>query len=65
MIFIARGLGIGATCYSVNFIPWNTWWGILIWAVFLVAIIAMVVCIYKYMDKIQQFLKQKTKKYKK
>ncbi|MBQ8296116.1 MAG: TVP38/TMEM64 family protein [Clostridia bacterium] len=56
MILIARVLGVAGTCFSVDFIPFNTWWGILIWGLFFAAIVTVFILIYKYMDKIQNFL---------
>jgi len=58
MVFITRIIGIAGTCYSFNFIPFDTWWGLLIWGVFFAAIITAFLLIYKYMDKIQRFLKR-------
>ena len=58
MIVITRLIGIAGTCYSFNFIPFDTWWGLLIWGVFISAIVVAFIFIYKYMDRIQQFLKR-------
>lgn len=67
MIVVCRILGVAGTCYSVDFIPFNTWWGILIWIAFFALILAAFIVIYKNMDKIQEKLKHskwfhKTKK---
>ncbi len=38
MIIITRLISVVSTAYSFNFIPFNTWWGILIWVFIAVAI---------------------------
>ena len=58
VIFLARAIGIAATCYSIDFIPFNTWWGITLWIVFLTIVVISFIFIYKNMDKIQAKLKQ-------
>ena len=62
MIVCARGIGVAATCYSFDFIPWTTWWGMLIWGALICALVFAFIFIYKYMDKIQAFFKKRTKK---
>lgn len=61
MIIITRIISIFATCFSVDFIPLNTWWGITLWAVFFVGVILVFVLLYKRMDKIQAWIKRKRK----
>ena len=63
MITICRAIGIAGTCYSVDLIPFNTWWGISIWiALALITILAFVL-IYKNLDKIQaRFRRRKHRK---
>ena len=64
MIFVSRVLAVFATCYSVEFIPLNTWWGMLLWGLFILAIVGIFILIYKNMDKIQakiQDIKKKRK----
>ncbi len=59
MIIISRIISIATTCFSFELIPFNTWWGILIWAgIFLFVIVAFIV-IYKNLDKINDWLKKK------
>ena len=65
MMTITRLIGISATCYSFNFIPWNTWWGLLIWGILIASVIGAFFLVYKYMDRIQLFLKKKRGKRKK
>ncbi len=48
VISLSRVLGVAATCYSVNLIPFNTWWGIALWIAFAVAAVAVFVCAYKH-----------------
>ncbi len=59
MIVAARSLGIFATCYSVNFIPFNTWWGIAIWIALLALIVTAFVLLYKNLDSLNEFFKTK------
>lgn len=54
IILFSRALGIAATCFSVDFIPFNTWWGIVIWCIFALILTAVFVIVYKNMEKIQQ-----------
>ena len=55
MIAISRSITIASTCYTLSFIPLNTWWGILIWAI-LIAIVAIgVFLLYKNLDKLQEW----------
>lgn len=62
MIVVSRVLAIAGTCYSIDFIPFNTWWGITIWLVFFAVIVVAFFLIYKNMDKIQNTLKRWRKK---
>ena len=59
MITIARVIAIVTTCYSVNIIPLNTWWGILIWVGLLAVFTLAFILIYKNMDKLQKWLANK------
>ncbi len=58
IITLSRLLVVTGTCYSFEFIPLNTWWGLLIWAVFIVAIVTVFILAYKNLDKIQEWLKR-------
>ena len=62
MILLTRLVGIAGTCYSFDFIPFNTWWGLMIWGISLALILFAIIIFYKNMDKIQRFLKRKKKK---
>ena len=54
---IARSFSVFATSYSLNgsIIPYNTWWGILIWCLIGIAIIALFVLLFKKGDKIEKW----------
>lgn len=62
MVFISRFLAIVCTCYSIQFIPFNTWWGILLWLFFIAIIITVFIFVYKNMDKLQHWFSKKFKK---
>ncbi len=62
VIFISRLVGIAATCYSIDLIPFNTWWGIMLWVLFIVGIVIAIIVLYKNIDKIQRYLHRKKKK---
>ena len=62
MIVLSRIVSVSTTCYSINFIPFNTWWGLLIWGVLFALIIVSFIWIYKNLDKIQNRFQQKFKK---
>ena len=59
MIVLARSIGIFATCYSVNFIPFDVWWGILIWCVLIALLITAFVLLYKNLDTLNDFFKSR------
>lgn len=62
VVLLARAIGIAGTCYSVNIIPFNTWWGILIWLSIIFLVVVTVVVLYKKLDDINAWLKEKRKK---
>lgn len=53
MISLSRLFAITTTCYSIQLIPFNTWWGLLTWGVLFVAIALVFWVTYKNMDNIQ------------
>lgn len=61
MIIISRILQISVTCYSLDIIPFNTWWGLLIWVVFFTILLTIFVIIYKNIDKIQEWISKRFK----
>lgn len=65
VILLSRALALSATCFSVDFIPFNTWWGIALWCVFAAVLTVVFVLIYKNIDKIQQKINQIKRKNKK
>ncbi len=64
MIIIARAISVSTTCFSFDFIPFNTWWGILCWVLIGVFVAVLFILFYKNQDKIQRWL-NKRKKFKK
>ena len=65
MIVVSRILQISVTCYSIDLIPFTTWWGLLIWIVFFAVLLVGFVIVYKNIDKIQQWISNRFKKDKK
>ena len=61
MIIITRLLSCLTVSYSLDLIPFNEWWGILIWAVIAVLVVLAFWLVIKYSDKIDKFLKNKFK----
>ena len=53
MIILTRLVSISATCYSVNFIPFNTWWGLLAWGILFVLVAVGFWLVYKNIEKLQ------------
>ncbi len=62
VIFCARFIGITATCYSIDFIPFNTWWGLLLWIVLAIVMIVTFIVIYRNLEHIQRFFLRKKRK---
>ncbi len=59
MIIITRAISVLTTSYSLDLIPFNTWWGLLIWAFLIGAIVVIFWLVCKYSDKIDAFIKKK------
>lgn len=62
MIIVVRLITVFISSYSMNnsIIPYNTWWGIVLWIIFIILTIVATILICKYGDKIQlKFKKQK------
>jgi uncharacterized membrane protein YdjX (TVP38/TMEM64 family) len=59
MMICTRILSIFATCYSVDFIPFNTWWGIVIWIILFAGIIVGFLLFYKYADNLQKWAQKR------
>lgn len=64
MITITRIINIVVSAYSVNgsIIPYNTWWGILLWIAVFILVAALCYAIYKHGDKIENLFKSKFSK---
>lgn len=64
MITITRIINIVVSSYSVNgsIIPYNTWWGILLWIAVFILVAALCYVIYRHGDKIENFFKSKFSK---
>ena len=60
MITVARTISVFTTAYSVNgnLIPYDTWWGIVIWAVLIVGTFFLVKIVYSNSEKIEKFFKR-------
>lgn len=61
MITITRLIGVFSTAYSFELIPFNTWWGLLIWAIILALIVLSFYLVLKHYEKIDKFIKTKLK----
>ncbi|MBR7186597.1 MAG: TVP38/TMEM64 family protein [Clostridia bacterium] len=59
VILISRILAIFVTSYSITLIPFNTWWGLLIWAILLALVIALFILLYKKSDAILGWFEKK------
>ncbi len=61
MLTITRLISVFTTCYSIDgkIIPYDTWWGILIWAVLIIASVVICYFVYKNGEKIENYFKNK------
>ena len=64
MIVICRVISVFTTAYSLsgNIIPFNTWWGILLWIFIVIFTIFLSVIFYKKSDNIEKFIKNKLRR---
>lgn len=64
MITVTRIVNISVSSYSVNgsLIPYDTWWGIVLWFVVFIAVGALCYFVYKYGEKIEEYFKLKFKR---
>lgn len=62
MIIITRLISVFTTSFSLQLIPFNTWWGITIWILLSAAVVVSFWLVWKYSDRIDGFLKSKFKK---
>ncbi|MDE6967880.1 MAG: VTT domain-containing protein [Clostridia bacterium] len=49
-------IGQAGTMDIMAKIPLNTWWGILIWVILVIAVLAMMICLWKYSDKLENWI---------
>ena len=61
MMIVCRIIGVTTTCYSIQLLPFNTWWGLLGWGLIYAAVIVAFVLFYKNLDKINAWLKKRKK----
>ena len=63
MIVITRIISVFASSYSMNnsIIPYDTWWGLILWAIFIALTIVAMIIIYKKGDKIEKIFQKKKK----
>lgn len=59
MIVVCRIVNLTGTTFSIDFIPFNTWWGLLIWGALGILFGVLFVFIYKNTDKISEWAKNK------
>jgi len=67
MIFITRIISVFTSSFSMNnsLIPYDTWWGIVIWIVFFAFTFLATYFIYTKGEKISSFISKKLKRKKK
>ncbi len=59
MQIITRPIGITVTCLSaetISFIPFDTWWGILIWIILGVGLCVMMFAVWKYSSRLEKYM---------
>ena len=61
MILIVRTITVFISCYSINnsLIPYDTWWGAVIWIVYFIFAVIAAIFIYKKGDKIENFIRKR------
>lgn len=59
VILLSRILAIFTTSYSVTLIPFNTWWGLLLWAVLISLVVVLFIVLYKKSDAILGWFEKK------
>ncbi|MGN1060464.1 MAG: TVP38/TMEM64 family protein [Candidatus Coproplasma sp.] len=61
MITVTRLISVSVTSFSLQLIPFTTWWGIIIWLIIAVLVGFSFWYVCKYSDKIDKFIKGKFK----
>ena len=56
VIGISRVLAVFTTSYSISLIPFDTWWGLLIWALIAAVVVLVFYLLYKKSDAILNFI---------
>ena len=59
VILVSRVAAIFMTSYSITLIPFNTWWGLLTWAILIALVIVLFVFLYKKSDQILDWFAKK------
>ncbi|MBO5335312.1 MAG: TVP38/TMEM64 family protein [Clostridia bacterium] len=62
MMLATRLFSVFTTCYSIEWIPVDTWWGLLIWGVLFALMATAFILLYKNIEKVNNFMKNKRKK---
>ena len=62
LICVSRFFAITATCYSFNFIPFDTWWGLAIWGGIIILLAIAFFLLYKNFSRIQAWVEKRLKK---
>lgn len=58
MIILSRIFSIATTCFFLNIIPLNTWWGLAVWATIIVVVGVLFIILYKNTDAIQAWVER-------
>ncbi len=59
VIAVSRVLAIFSTSYSITLIPFDTWWGLLIWGILIAAVVVLFIVLYKKSDAILGWFEKK------
>ena len=59
VIVISRVFAIFTTSYSISLIPFNTWWGLMIWGILFALVIVLFIVLYKKSDAILSWFERK------
>lgn len=62
MIIITRLISVFTTSFSLQLIPFNSWWGIAVWVLLGAAVVIAFWLVWKYSDKIDAYIKSKFKR---
>ena len=59
VIVVSRVLVVFGTSYLFGLIPLTTWWGLLIWGVFILVILLAFLCMLKNREKLEKLFTEK------